>query len=59
MTPETAEYYRAMLLVGIRDKFDAAFDDALETEDPLTDLVLSLCTCISDNDMYVISGTKL
>lgn len=53
MTPETVEYYRAMLLVGIRDKFDAAFDDALETEEPLTDLVLSLCTCISDNEQVL------
>jgi len=48
MTPEIAEYYRAMLLVGIRDKFDAAFDRALETEEPLSDLVLSLSSCISD-----------
>ena len=30
MIPETAAYYRAMLLVGIRDKLDEAFDRALE-----------------------------
>ena len=50
MTPETVEYYRLMLQVGIRDKLDAAFDEALETEEPLSDLVLSLCACISDNE---------
>lgn len=48
MTPETAEYYRAMLLVGLGDKFYRAFDEALEQEEPLPDLILSLCTCISD-----------
>ena len=49
MTPEMVEYYCAMLTVGIRDKLDAAFDDALETEEPLSDVVLSLSTCISDD----------
>ena len=50
MTVEMVAYYRAMLLVGIRDRFDAAFDQALETEEPLSDLVLSLSTCISDDE---------
>lgn len=54
MTPEVAEYYRAMLTVGIRDKLDAAFDQALEMEEPLSDLILSLCNCISD-DAQVLS----
>lgn len=54
MTPETAEYCRAMLLVGCRDPLDRAFDWALETEEPLSDLILSLCTCISD-DRQVLS----
>ena len=53
MTPEIAECYRLLLLVGIRDTFDISFDRALETEDPLTDLVLSLCTCISDNEQVL------
>ncbi len=50
MIPETVAYYHAMLLVGIRDKLDEAFDHALETEEPLSDLVLSLSTCISDDE---------
>lgn len=50
MIPETVAYYHAMLLVGIRDKLDEAFDHALETEEPLPDLALSLSTCISDDD---------
>ena len=53
MTPEIAEYYRAMLLAGIRDKFDAAFERALIEEEPLSDLVLSLCTCISDSEQVL------
>lgn len=48
MTPEIVEYHRAMLLVGLGDPFYRAFDEALEQEDPLSDLTLSLCTCISD-----------
>ena len=35
MTVEMVAYYRTMLLVGIRDRFDVAFDQALETEEPL------------------------
>lgn len=53
MTPEMAEYCRAMLLVGIRDKLDQAFDRALETEEPLSDLILSLSTCISDDEQVL------
>ena len=48
VTPEIVEYHRAMLLVGLDDRFFRAFDEALEQEDPLSDLILSLCTCISD-----------
>ena len=48
MMAETVEYYRAMLLVGLGDGFYQAFDRALEEENPLSDLTLSLCTCISD-----------
>lgn len=50
MTPEMAEYYRAMLLAGFRDKLDMAFDQALETEEPLSHLILALSTCISDDE---------
>ena len=57
MTPEMVEYYRAMLLVGFRDRLDAAFDHGLETEEPLSDLMLSLSTCISD-DNQVLSVLK-
>lgn len=48
MTPEMVVYYSAMLRVGMGDSFYRAFDSALETEDPLSDLTLSLCDCISD-----------
>lgn len=50
MLPEKAAYYRAMLLVGIRDRLDEAFDNALETEEPLSDVILNLSTCISDDE---------
>ena len=48
MTPEIAEYHRAMLMVGLQDRFYQDFDTALENENPLSDLMLSLCTCVSD-----------
>lgn len=48
MPPEIVEYHRAMLLVGLGEGFYRAFDEALEQENPLSDLTLSLCTCISD-----------
>lgn len=48
MTPERAEYHRIMLMVGLRDKFDQEFDWALENEDPLSDIILSLTSCASD-----------
>ena len=44
MTPEMVEYHRAMLLVGLGDRFYRAFDEALEQENPLSELILSLCT---------------
>ena len=50
MIPETVAYYHAMLLVGIRDKLDDAFDHALETEEPLSSLMLNISTCISDDE---------
>ena len=54
MTPETSMYQRAMLLVGFGDRFERDFEEALEKEDPLSDLILSLCTCVSDR-MQVLS----
>ncbi len=63
MTPEVAAYHRAMLMVGLRDRFDQDFDDALENESPLSDLILELSTCVSDTEQvmsilhtYVISN---
>lgn len=53
MTPETAMYHRAMLLVGIHDRFDRDFDEALEQEEPLSDLILALCTCVSDRAQVI------
>lgn len=48
MTAEMAMYYSAMLQVGLGDNFYRVFDKALEEEEPLSDLTLSLCDCISD-----------
>jgi len=48
MTAEMAMYYSAMLQVGLGDNFYRAFDKALEEEEPLSSLTLSLCDCISD-----------
>lgn len=48
MTPEMAMYYSVMLRVGLGDHFYRAFDKALEEENQLSDLSLSLCDCISD-----------
>lgn len=50
MTPESAEYHRLMLMVGLRDRFDQEFDHALEQENPLSDLILNLTSCASDLD---------
>jgi hypothetical protein len=50
MTPEQAEYHRAMLLIGLDDRFEKCFDEALEVEDPLSDVILALSTCISDRE---------
>lgn len=48
MTAEMAMYYSAMLRVGLGENFYQAFDRALEEEEPLSDLTLLLCDCISD-----------
>lgn len=48
MTPERVAYYERMLLIGIREEFDIELNHALETEAPLSDLVLELAFCMSD-----------
>ena len=53
MTPEQAEYHRAMLLVGLDDRFEKCFDEALEVEDPLSEVVLALSTCISSREQVL------
>ena len=37
-----------MLRVGLGDVFYRAFDQALEEEEPLSDLTVSLCNCVSN-----------
>ena len=53
MTPEQAEYHRAMLLIGLDDRFEKCFDEALEVEDPLSEVVLALSTCISSREQVL------
>ena len=48
MTPERAAYHALMLSVGFRDAFEQEFDEALEVEDPISDLVLALTTVTTD-----------
>ena len=48
MTPERAAYHRLMLLVGVREEYEQELDLALETEDPLSPLLLDLAFCMSD-----------
>ena len=50
MTPEAAEYHRLMLIVGLSDRFDQEFDQALEEENPLSEPILALTSCISNVD---------
>lgn len=48
MTPEEAAYHRLMLLAGLEDRYALALDQALEEEEPLSELVLELASCMSD-----------
>lgn len=48
MTPERAAYHALMLRFGLNDAFDREFDEALETEDPLSKLILDLTSTASD-----------
>ena len=43
MTPERAAYHYLMLCVGLWEAFDADFNAALETEEPLSELTVKLC----------------
>ena len=48
MTPERAAYHALMLSVGFRDAFEQEFDEALEVEDPISDLILALTSVTTD-----------
>ena len=48
MTREDAYYERIMLLCGYWDNYDEWIDSYLETEDPLSDIVLELLDCHGD-----------
>ena len=48
MTREDACYERIMLLCGYWDNYDEWLDSYLETEDPLSDIVLELLDCHGD-----------
>ena len=48
MTREDAYYERIMLLCGYWDNYDEWLDSYLETEDPLSDIVLELLDCHGD-----------
>lgn len=48
MTPERAAFHRLMLICGLQEKYEQELDHALETEEPLSDLVLELTSCLSD-----------
>ena len=48
MTREDAYYERIMLLCGYWDNYDEWIDSFLETEDPLSNIVLDLLDCRGD-----------
>ena len=48
MNPEIAFYYKLLLQAGISDPYEAALEQALAQESPLSDLILSLSCCSSD-----------
>ena len=70
MTPERAAYHRLMLLSGLPEEYEQELDMALETEDPISPLLLDLAFCMSDTQQtasvlynyalqYPIDGTLL
>lgn len=48
MTYEYAVYFKLLLLCGYEDELQRYLDDALMTQNPLSELVLELCTVHSD-----------
>lgn len=49
MTYEQAIYYKYLLICGYSDELDQYISTALEIEDPVSNIVLNLSTCGSDN----------
>lgn len=48
MKREDAFYYKNLLMLGFSDNYDEWLDHCLESEDPLSDVVLELFFCGSD-----------
>ena len=48
MTPERAEYFRLMIIAGLREEYDRELDHTLETADPIVSPELELAMCMSD-----------
>ena len=54
MTHEQAAYFRLLLLLGFPEPLDAFFDAALEEEDPLSDVILSLVDCRGNRNSQLV-----
>ena len=48
MKREDAFYYENLLILGLRDEYDKWLDSFLETENPLSEIVVDLASCGSD-----------
>lgn len=48
MTYELAEYFRIMLLCGYEEEYDAFLEGALAQQEPLSEVILELALCGSD-----------
>lgn len=48
MKREDAFYYKNLLMLGFSDEYDNWLDYCLESEDPLSNIVLELYCCGSD-----------
>ena len=53
MKREDAFYYMNLLKLGYVDEYNEWLNDYLETENPLSDMVLALATCGSDPDIAI------
>ena len=49
MTFEQATYYKYLLLCGYTDELNQHIDTSFSREDPLSDVILNLSACGSDN----------